>query len=165
PWEIPRYSWEDSVPFVQKCDMCYRRVLEEGKPPACIEACPTKATIFGERDELLAEAHRRIEAEPDKYVQRVWGEKQVGGTSVLYISDTDLNLTDLDEPIDDETPMPQRTFKVLQHMPKVFVGVAATMGSIYWVIERRQRLVARNAPPDPPAPAKEEDNNGESADS
>jgi formate dehydrogenase iron-sulfur subunit len=140
PWEIPRYSWEDSVPYVQKCDMCYRRVLDEGEPPACVEACPTKATIFGERDELLAEAHRRIEAEPDKYVQRVWGERQVGGTSVLYVSDTDLNLTDLDEPIDDETPMPQRTFKVLRHMPTVFVGMAAAMGGIYWVIERRRRM-------------------------
>ena len=146
PWELPRYSWEDSVPYVQKCDMCHQRVLEQGEPPACVEACPTKATIFGERDELLAEAHRRIAAEPNKYIQRVWGERQVGGTSVLYISDTDLKLTDLDSPIDDETPMPQRTFKVLRHMPTVFAGVAATMGGIYWIIERRRRLAGDGGP-------------------
>ena len=67
PWEIPRYSWEDAVPYIQKCNLCYERVKNEGKQPACVEACPTQATIFGDRDELLAEAQRRLKAEPDKW--------------------------------------------------------------------------------------------------
>jgi formate dehydrogenase iron-sulfur subunit len=140
PWEIPKYSWEDTVPYVQKCDMCYKRVVEQGKIPACVEACPTEATIFGERDELLAEAHRRLSAEPDRYIQKVWGEHEVGGTSVLYISDVDINLTGLETPLNDTTAVPERTFRVLHNMPSVFVGMAAVMGGIYWVIERRQRL-------------------------
>ncbi|MCP4675097.1 MAG: 4Fe-4S dicluster domain-containing protein [Deltaproteobacteria bacterium] len=144
PWEIPRYSWEESVPYVQKCHMCYERVTNDGKAPACVEACPTKATIFGERDELLAEAKRRIGAHPDKYIQKIWGEHEVGGTSVLYISDVDINLTDLEKPISDKTPMPSRTFKVLGHMPSVFVGMAAAMGGIYWIIERRQKLASQD---------------------
>jgi formate dehydrogenase iron-sulfur subunit len=77
-------------------------------------------------------------------VQRVWGENEVGGTSVLYVSDVDLNLTDLDAPISDTVPVPERTFKVLSKMPTVFFGVAAAMGGIYWIIERRQRLAAQN---------------------
>jgi formate dehydrogenase iron-sulfur subunit len=145
PFEIPRYSWEDTVPYVQKCDFCYERVLKEGKKPACVEACPTEATIFGTREELLAEAHRRLAAEPGKYVQRIWGEREVGGTSVLYVSDVDLNLTELDEPLTDETPMPQRTFKILHHMPSVFVEMAVVMGGIYWVIERREKLAREGA--------------------
>jgi Fe-S-cluster-containing dehydrogenase component len=146
PWEIPRYSWEDTIPYVQKCTMCHDRFLESGKPPACVEACPTEATIFGEREELLAEAKKRIANDSDKYIQRVWGEKEIGGTSVLYISDVDLNLTDLDEPIADETPMPGRTFKILHNMPSVFVGMAAAMGGIYWIVERRQKLAAEKNP-------------------
>jgi formate dehydrogenase iron-sulfur subunit len=142
PWEIPRYSWEDTVPYVQKCHMCYERVTNEGKVPACVEACPTEATIFGERDELLAEARSRVGADPGKYIQRIWGEHEVGGTSVLYVSDVDINLTDLETPISDRTPMPERTFKVLSHMPTVFFGVAAAMGGIYWIIERRQKLAS-----------------------
>jgi formate dehydrogenase iron-sulfur subunit len=153
PWEIPRYSWEDAVPYVQKCHMCYERVTTEGKAPACVEACPTGATIFGERDDLLAEAHRRIEQEPGKYKQKVWGEREVGGTSVLYVSDVDLNLTDLEEPITDTTPMPYRTFKVLHNMPAVFGGMAALTGGIYWIVERRQKL----APKSETADAKNED--------
>ncbi|MDX2436116.1 MAG: 4Fe-4S dicluster domain-containing protein [Acidobacteriota bacterium] len=140
PWEIPRYSWEDTVPYVQKCDFCYSRVMD-GEVPACVEACPTQATIFGDRDELLAEAHRRIAAEPDKYIDKVWGEAEVGGTSVLYISDVDLNLTDLEVGISSKEPMPHRTTKILHKMPTVFVGMAALMGGVHWVIRRRQELM------------------------
>jgi formate dehydrogenase iron-sulfur subunit len=145
PFEIPRYSWEDRVPYVQKCNLCYERVKDEGKLPACVEACPTEATIFGERDDLLEEARRRLAAEPGKYVQRVWGEREVGGTSVLHISDVELELTDLETAVRDETPMPERTFKVLHHMPTVFVQMAVVMGGIYWVIERREKLAAERA--------------------
>ncbi|MDX2438702.1 MAG: 4Fe-4S dicluster domain-containing protein [Acidobacteriota bacterium] len=142
PWEIPRYSWEDTVPYVQKCDFCYERVVDGGVP-ACVEACPTQATIFGDRDELLAEAHRRIAAEPETYVQKVWGEKELGGTSVLYISDVDLNLTDLEVGISSDEPMPHRTTKILHKMPPIFVGMAAVMGGVHWVIKRRQEVMGR----------------------
>jgi formate dehydrogenase iron-sulfur subunit len=145
PFEIPRYSWEDRVPYVQKCNLCYERVKNEGKLPACVEACPTEATIFGEREELLSEARRRLAAEPQKYVQRIWGEREVGGTSVLHISDVELEISDLETAVRDERPMPERTFKVLHHMPAVFVEMAVVMGGIYWVIERREKLAAEKA--------------------
>jgi formate dehydrogenase iron-sulfur subunit len=145
PFEIPKYSWEDTVPYVQKCDFCYARVTTEGKLPACVEACPTKATIFGSREEMLAEARRRLAAEPKKYIQHIWGEREVGGTSVLYVSDVDLNLTALSKPVSDHNPMPERTFKILHKMPGVFVGMAVVMGGIYWVIERREKLAKEAA--------------------
>ncbi len=147
PWEIPRYSWEDTVPYVQKCDFCYERVVAGGGIPACVEACPTQATIFGDRGELLAEAHRRLRAEPEKYVQKVWGEKEVGGTSVLYISDVDLNLTDLEHAITSVEPMPHRTTKILHQMPAVFVGMATVMGGLHWIIQRRQKLMTEQGIP------------------
>ena len=142
PWEIPRYSWEDPVPYVQKCHMCYERVLKEGKPPACVEACPTEATIFGQRDELLAEARGRLAREPDKYIHKIWGAKEVGGTSVLYISDVDIKLTGLDAPVVDLEPMPHRTTKILHQMPLAFTGMAVLMGGVYWIIKRRQQNMA-----------------------
>ena len=76
PWEIPRYSWEDTVPYIQKCDMCYERVVHEGAIPACVEACPEKATIFGERDELLAEARRRLAVPSPTSTSRRYGERR-----------------------------------------------------------------------------------------
>jgi len=53
---------------------------------ACAEVCPTGATLAGERQALLKEARKRLAAEPDKYVQRIYGEHEAGGTSVLVLS-------------------------------------------------------------------------------
>ena len=64
---------------------------------------------------------------------------------MLHVSDVELELTDLETAERDETPMPERTFKVLHHMPGVFVEMAVVMGGIYWVIERRERLANERA--------------------
>lgn len=155
PWEIPRYSWEDTVPYVQKCTMCYDNI-KSGKldQPACTKACPTKATIFGTRDELLAEAQKRIAANPEKYNEKIFGEHEVGGTNVLYLAPkgVELKLSDTVTAIVDDTPMPERTFEVLHKMPTVFVGMAVAMGGLYWICERREKLSGENS-----AEAKPED--------
>ena len=93
PYEIPRYMWEETVPYISKCTMCYEAMQRgEIEQPACTEACPEQATtFFTTREEALAEAHRRIAANPGLYYQdRIWGEHEVGGSSVLYMSDIDL---------------------------------------------------------------------------
>ena len=59
----------------------------KGHGPACCEVCPREAVIYGTRDELLAEAKRRIAEKPGKYFEdRVYGEIEGGGTQVLYLS-------------------------------------------------------------------------------
>jgi formate dehydrogenase iron-sulfur subunit len=138
PFGIPRYDWDRIVPYVRKCILCYER-LEQGGQPACTEVCPTKATIFGDRDELLAEAHRRIQENPGKYVNRVWGESEVGGTSVLYISDIDLSFLTYGEHLGDQ-PLPQATRVAMESVPFAFVGMGAAMTGLYWIIHRRMKL-------------------------
>ena len=139
PYDIPRYSWEDPVPYIKKCTMCYERI-KEGKVPYCVEACPTQATIFGDRDELLAEAKRRLKAEPNKYINRVWGEKEIGGTNVLYLSDVDISDLLAWKKDLGNTPLPHKTWVILNKMPAVFLGVGAVLGGVWWVIDRRDRL-------------------------
>jgi len=138
PYGIPRYNWEDAVPYIQKCDMCYDRI-KRGLQPACTEACPNGATIFGDRDELLAEAHRRIKAEPDKYFNRVFGEHEVGGTSVLYIADIDLEF--MSYPAHKDTPvLPETTAAAMHAVPVAFLGMGALMGGLYWFCKRRDQV-------------------------
>lgn len=36
-----------------KCDFCFHRI-DQGKKPACVEACPTEARIFGKTEESFA---------------------------------------------------------------------------------------------------------------
>jgi len=138
PFGIPRYDWSTAVPYVNKCTMCHTR-LQEGKLPACVEACPVEATIFGDRDELIAEAARRLRTEPQKYVPHIYGEHEVGGTAVLYVSDIDLDFLNYKNPLPDE-PVPERTAAVMQHIPTIAVGMTVLTGGLYWVIERRMRM-------------------------
>jgi formate dehydrogenase iron-sulfur subunit len=138
PFGIPRYDWDKAIPYVNKCTMCYTR-LKAGKLPGCVEACPTKATIFGDRDELMAEAARRLKAEPSKYLPHIYGEHEVGGTSVLYISDIDLGFLNYKSTVSAEPP-PERTWAVMQQVPTVAVGMTLLSGGLYWVIERRIRM-------------------------
>ena len=85
PFDVPKYEWGARVPYVRKCTFCADRQAA-GKKPACATTCPTEALTFGDRNELLAEAHRRIEATPGKYHPVVYGERTGGGTSMLYLS-------------------------------------------------------------------------------
>ncbi|HWI62250.1 MAG TPA: 4Fe-4S dicluster domain-containing protein, partial [Symbiobacteriaceae bacterium] len=82
PFNVPTFDWNSGLldqALIRKCDFCYAR-QKEGKQPACIEACPTKSVIFGKRSEMLAEAKKRIAANPDRYVGKVYGEFEAGGT-------------------------------------------------------------------------------------
>lgn len=143
PYGIPRYEWDASAPLVGKCTMCYSRI-REGREPACVEACPEDALIFGERDDLLAEAHARIAAHPDRYMDHVFGETEVGGTSVLYVADISLGFLAWAENLGDED-LPHLSWASLKKVPGVIVGMGGLMGSIAWVINRRMKLAARDA--------------------
>ena len=90
PFGIPRYQYNELLPYVAKCRMD-DRCRVDGGAPACISACPTGATIFGNRQELIEEARRRFKKYPSRYFNdHIWGEKEFGGTSVMYIGDVDL---------------------------------------------------------------------------
>lgn len=44
---------------VEKCSLCSHR-LERTKEPACVTVCPVNSRIYGEREELLREANKRM---------------------------------------------------------------------------------------------------------
>jgi Fe-S-cluster-containing dehydrogenase component len=85
PYNIPKFEWESAAPRIIKCELCNHR-LAENKEPACCEVCPRSAVIYGTREELLAEAKKRLAANPDKYVPKIYGEHDGGGTQVMYLS-------------------------------------------------------------------------------
>ena len=85
PFTIPKFEWESTTPRIIKCEMC-SHLLAKGGEPACCEVCPREAVIFGKYEDLLKEAHRRLDEHPDRYVPKVYGEEDGGGTQVLYLS-------------------------------------------------------------------------------
>lgn len=44
---------------VGKCALCSHR-LARGEEPACVTICPVKSRVYGEREELLREANKRM---------------------------------------------------------------------------------------------------------
>ena len=100
PFSVPHFDWEKGLfggALMHKCTMCQQR-LEVGQEPACVQTCPTGALKFGERKDLIAEAHARIQAHPERYIDHVYGEHENGGTSYLILSHVpfrDLGLPEL----------------------------------------------------------------------
>ncbi len=87
PFYVPSYSYSSPInPVVKKCIMCYDTRLKFGKPPACVEACPQEVMIFGKRKDLIKLGHQKIKMHPNKYVEHIYGEHDVGGTAWMYLS-------------------------------------------------------------------------------
>ena len=86
PFNIPKFEYDEWNPKIHKCDMCAERV-SRGEKPACVEACPTDALMFGMKRDLMEVARVRIYNHPPKrYVRKIYGEHEVGGTGWLYLS-------------------------------------------------------------------------------
>jgi formate dehydrogenase iron-sulfur subunit len=148
PFNVPTFEWDETFGRVQKCDFCDSRALR-GQPTACSEVCPTGAITFGTRDELLAEAHRRIgdrarhadahrtAPEPRRYVDHVYGETEAGGTSVLYLSDVPFE--DLGFPVGmPDTPLPWYTWQISKWIPPAAGAIGTAIVALY---ARRRRVI------------------------
>lgn len=138
PFGVPKYEWRSAVPAVRKCDLCVAR-LEKGEVPACVEACPAEATVTGTRDELLAEAHRRIRENPGQYHTSVYGEHEVGGTSVLFLSPVPFEQLGFKAGLGNE-PLPNLTWNALDKVPGVVSIGGAALFAIWWITHRREEV-------------------------
>ncbi len=87
PFQIPAYEFNEPLkPRVRKCEFCTDRAKGTGANPACAASCPTEALVFGRRADLLTMAKSRLKRRPDRYINRVYGETEAGGTSWLYLT-------------------------------------------------------------------------------
>lgn len=107
PFGVPRFTYERALPQITKCQLCQHR-WADGKYSACAEVCPTGATLFGKVADLKAEIARRKSLKPGeqttfprgrlggpdqsypgvapKYVDHVYGEKELGGTQMMMLA-------------------------------------------------------------------------------
>jgi Fe-S-cluster-containing dehydrogenase component len=141
PFEIPAYQYGDAFsPEVTKCTLCHPRVVE-GLLPGCVEACPTEALIFGERSDLLTMARRRIARHPDQYVDHIYGEREMGGTSWLYISGEPFESLGLRTDLG-TTPAPKLTSGALGAVPMVVGLWPVLLTGVYAMNKRKDKLAA-----------------------
>jgi formate dehydrogenase iron-sulfur subunit len=142
PFQIPTYEWESPVPRVRKCTLCYERLVK-GEKTACSEDCPVAAITFGKRSDLVEEANKRIAAAPDKYANYLYGLKEAGGTSNLYVSDLPFEKIGLPTKVPKEE-LPDLTWRALSKTPHVAVGVSLLMAGLNAFTHRKQVLAKKN---------------------
>ncbi|MBC7950231.1 MAG: hydrogenase 2 operon protein HybA [Rhodospirillaceae bacterium] len=106
PYGVPQAEFDTPTPKIKKCEMCRHRQAE-GKIPACAEVCPTGATVFGPITAITQEIARRRsmvageanvferrtigsgdthERPAAKYLDHVYGEKELGGTQFQFMA-------------------------------------------------------------------------------
>lgn len=138
PFDIPKAEYHSWNPRIMKCNLCYER-LQEGKKPACVEACPTDTLMFGPKRELMEIARHRVYSHPDKYVHQIYGENEVGGTGWLYLSAVPFEQigfrTDLGT-----TPYPEYTKQFLVSVPLILFGVPALLLGLNELTDRKNKL-------------------------
>ncbi len=106
PFNVPKFQWESATPLIVKCELC-RHLIGDDRIPACCEACPREAVIYGPYESLLHEAWRRLDEHPERYMHHVFGEHEAGGTQVLHLAPADLDFQDLGFPVLGGEPVPQ----------------------------------------------------------
>ena len=137
PYHVPRFEWETArFPVISKCHFCYDSRIKAGiGGPACADRCPTGALIWGKRSDLLAEAQRRIDENPGRYVNYIYGKDDVGGTLVLYLSHIpfeNLGLEDLGtEPVPE---ISEQTSDVV--LPTIFVAGPLLLAAVRYIHKR-----------------------------
>ncbi len=166
PFGVPTAEWDSAAPRIRKCDFCAKRIgwgaaLAEvngealsadsaersdraRRLPACAAACPTGALSFGERDDLLADARERIRSAPGRYGTHVYGEKEVGGTSWLYLASVPFDALHFPARLP-ETSLVTAAAPATKAIPFAVVGVGITVGLAYWIARRREEVAASAA--------------------
>ncbi len=140
PFQIPAYEYSDPLfPRVRKCTFCYERIIKEEGIPACAAICPVEAITFGKRRQILNVAQQKIKNEPGRYLDRIYGEQEVGGTSWLFISGEPFDkLGFLDLPT---RPIPHIT-ETIQHGAFKYLWAPlvlfAVLGGCMWNLNRKQ---------------------------
>jgi formate dehydrogenase iron-sulfur subunit len=117
--------------------MCYTKVIE-GQPTSCASVCPAGAIKFGVRDELAAEAHERINQNPDRYHNYVYGENEVGGTNTMYLVSSAVPLENFGFDMNVGTESyPDLTWAALSRVPGIALYVVIWVSLVYFITQRR----------------------------
>ena len=120
PFNIPKFQWDRALPQIVKCNFCKGAYLEKNGTTACADACPSGAILFGQRKELLREARSRLQHNPDKYIQTIYGETEVGGVNHLYLAG--VPFTKLGLPVLPEAAPPGFSEKIHHTIYKGFIA-------------------------------------------
>jgi formate dehydrogenase iron-sulfur subunit len=138
PFQVPAFEYQKALePRIMKCDFCFERT-KDGKLPACVAICPVEALTYGKRYELVKLAHKKINENPEHYIDHVYGEHEVGGTSWMYLASREFDT--LAFPVHNNKPAPGASESLQHAIFKYFIPPAslfALLGGIMWLGKKK----------------------------
>ena len=134
PFDMPKFEYSKAVPRIMKCQFCFER-QEKGQLPGCVEACPVEALKFGPRSGLVEEARKRIQSNPKGYVDHIYGEREAGGTSWLYLANA--HFDDLGLPKLAGENYPEMTAGAAGTVPAVLLIWPALLAGFHYFTHRK----------------------------
>jgi Fe-S-cluster-containing dehydrogenase component len=143
-YAIPKFEWFETAPRIVKCELCRHRAdpalggVRALANPACAEVCPAEAVVYGKRMDLVAEARRRMAAEPQRYNPKIFGENDGGGTQALYLAAAGVSFKELGFP---ELPQesPAHLSETISHAPYLHGLTPVALYAAAAAIIRRNR--------------------------
>ena len=72
PYNARYYNEEKGA--VDKCTFCAHRIYQ-GRPPACVDTCPTKVRVFGDLNDPKSEVSRLLVKHPYRVIKPEMGTK------------------------------------------------------------------------------------------
>jgi formate dehydrogenase iron-sulfur subunit len=155
PWEIPQRQSGVGIYLhvlpdlmgngvMYKCDLCNDR-LSQGKLPGCVEACPRQAMLIGPRKDIEATAEERVR-QINGYI---YGKKENGGTSTLYVSPVSFELIhktmtkqpgqpDMQPDVERRMAGTDPLGKAVLAAPVFGLAAAGAAGAINWLSRRKE---------------------------
>jgi len=152
PYNVPKFEWDKAFPQIQKCQLCSHRIPQGGYA-ACCEFCPTGASIYGNVQDLLKEAKRRLSlttgqmaAYPlrrvdsrDKtqrkvtpYINYIYGAQEGGGTQVLMLANVPFNQLGLPQLPPESTASSAET--IYHTLYKGMIVPYVLLGGVFYLI-------------------------------
>ena len=84
PYNIPRRN--PKTGRISKCTMCFERV-SKGMLPACVKSCPSGAMNFGDRQDMLALAKKRLDQLKKEYPKALLADAENVNTIYLLVDE------------------------------------------------------------------------------
>jgi formate dehydrogenase iron-sulfur subunit len=133
PYGVPKIAGDG---LASKCDGC-AEVVKAGGQPWCVKTCPSGALQYGEREEILAEARRRVEALKARYPKaQLYGETEAGGLGLIVVLPDHPEVLDL--PLKPQIPAAVSAWQnVVQPASLGLTGLSVIVTGLAAIIARR----------------------------
>ena len=136
PFGVPHK--DEITGTARKCTFCVDRITN-GLEPACAKTCPPGAIQFGERADLIATAHNRVQTlrangHPNA---TLYGENELGGLHTIYV------LTDRPSALGLPEEPQLVTSNVIGQWLSGIIAAGVVAAVPFWLLFRRKKAIKK----------------------